>query len=77
VHTFTAFEKAFADYCGVKYSVAVCNGTVVCILMLVLRDLVKVDEVIIPSFTMARPLFQYVTQAQNLYLLMQTGGRGI
>jgi perosamine synthetase len=22
-----AFEEAFAEYCGVKYAVAVCNGT--------------------------------------------------
>ena len=24
----TAFEKAFAEYCGVKHGIAVCNGTV-------------------------------------------------
>jgi perosamine synthetase len=53
----TEFEKAFADYCGVKYAVAVCNGTVALHLMLVAAGLGKGAEVIIPSFTMIASAF--------------------
>ena len=48
----TDFEKAFAEYCGMKYGVAVCNGTVALHLALVALGIGKGDEVIIPSFTM-------------------------
>lgn len=47
-----AFEKAFAEYCGMKYGVAVCNGTVALHLALVALGIGRGDEVIIPSFTM-------------------------
>ena len=47
-----AFEEAFAEYCGVKYAVAVCNGTVALHLALVCLGIGKGDEVIIPDFTM-------------------------
>lgn len=47
-----AFEKVFADYCGMKYGVAVCNGTVALHLALAALGISKGDEVIIPSFTM-------------------------
>jgi perosamine synthetase len=52
-----AFEQTFASYCGVKYGVAVCNGTVALHLMLVAAGIGKGDEVIIPSFTMAASAF--------------------
>jgi len=47
-----AFEEAFAEYCGVKYAVGVCNGTVALHLALVGLGIGKGDEVIIPDFTM-------------------------
>ena len=53
----TAFEKAFAEYCGVKYAVAVCNGTVAIHLALAALGIGKGDEVIIPSFTMIATAF--------------------
>ena len=48
----TEFENAFAKYCGMKYGVAVCNGTVALHLALAALGIGKGDEVIIPSFTM-------------------------
>lgn len=53
----TDFETAFASYCGVKYAVAVSNGTVALHLMLVAAGIGNDDEVIIPSFTMASSAF--------------------
>lgn len=47
-----AFEDAFANYCGMKHGVAVCNGTVAIHLALKALGIGKGDEVIIPSFTM-------------------------
>jgi perosamine synthetase len=52
-----AFEEAFASYCGARYGVAVCNGTVALHLMLVAAGVGKGDEVIIPTFTMAASAF--------------------
>ncbi len=52
-----AFEEAFADYCGVKYSVGVCNGTVALHLALTCLSIGKGDEVIIPNFTMISSAF--------------------
>lgn len=51
------FEKQFAAYCGCKYGVAVCNGTVALHLGLVALGIGKGDEVIIPSFTMIASAF--------------------
>lgn len=51
------FEEAFAKYCGVKYGVAVCNGTVAIHLALAALGIGKDDEVIIPSFTMIATAF--------------------
>ena len=45
-----AFENAFAEYCGVKHGIAVCNGTVALHLALVALCIGKGDEVIIPDF---------------------------
>ena len=53
----TAFEQQFAAYCGCKYGVAVCNGTVALHLALVALGIGKGDEVIIPSFTMIASAF--------------------
>lgn len=53
----TQFEEAFASYCGVKYGVAVCNGTVAIHLALSALGVGKGDEVIIPSFTMIATAF--------------------
>ena len=53
----TQFEEAFAKYCGVKYGVAVCNGTVAIHLALAALGIGKGDEVIIPSFTMIATAF--------------------
>ncbi len=47
-----AFEKAFAEYCGVKHGIAVCNGTVALHLALRALGVGPGDEVIIPDFTM-------------------------
>lgn len=51
------FEEAFSSYCGVKYGVAVCNGTVAIHLALAALGIGKGDEVIIPSFTMIATAF--------------------
>ena len=48
----SAFEKAFAEYCGVKHGIAVCNGTVALHLALRALGVGPGDEVIIPDFTM-------------------------
>lgn len=52
-----AFEKAFANYCGVKHGIAVTNGTVALHLALVALGVGKNDEVIIPDFTMIASAF--------------------
>jgi len=53
----TEFEQKFAEYCNVKYGIAVCNGTVALHLALVALGITKEDEVIIPSFTMSASAF--------------------
>lgn len=53
----TEFEQRFAAYCGCKYGVAVCNGTVALHLALVALGIGKGDEVIIPDFTMIATAF--------------------
>ena len=45
------FEKDWAAYCGRKFGVAVCNGTVALELALSVLDLPPGGEVILPSFT--------------------------
>lgn len=51
------FEEKFAEYCGAKYAVGVCNGTVALHLALVAIGIKKGDEVIIPNFTMIASAF--------------------
>lgn len=46
-----AFEKAFADYCGVKYCVGVGNGLDALMLVLKAMGIGAGDEVIVPSNT--------------------------
>lgn len=53
----TEFEQQFAEYCGCRYGVAVCNGTVALHLALVALGIGKGDEVIIPDFTMIATAF--------------------
>lgn len=47
----TQFEKAFAEFCGVRHAVAVNNGTTALHLSLVALDVKAGDEIIIPSLT--------------------------
>lgn len=49
----TKFEDSFAKYCGVKYGVAVSNGTTALHLALVALGIGTGDEVIIPDITFA------------------------
>ena len=51
------FEQQFAAYCGCKYGVAVCNGTIALHLALVALGVGRGDEVIIPNFTMIATAF--------------------
>jgi len=51
------FENAFAEYCGIRYGVGVCNGTVALHLALKALDIGDGDEVIIPDFTMIASAF--------------------
>lgn len=51
------FEEAFSSYCGMKYGVAVTNGTVALHVALLALGIGKGDEVIIPSFTMIATAF--------------------
>ena len=51
------FEDSFAKYCGVKYGVAVCNGTLALHLALLSLGIKNGDEVIIPDFTMIASAF--------------------
>jgi len=45
------FEQGFADYCGVKYGVATCNGTVALHLALAALGIGPGDEVLVPALT--------------------------
>ena len=46
-----AFEKAFAEFCGVKHAIAVNNGTTALHLALVALGIEAGDEVIVPTLT--------------------------
>ncbi|MDJ0625431.1 MAG: DegT/DnrJ/EryC1/StrS family aminotransferase [Candidatus Caenarcaniphilales bacterium] len=46
-----AFEKDFAEYCGVKHSVAVANGLEAIVLILKALNVEKGDEIIVPANT--------------------------
>ncbi|MEK6970435.1 MAG: DegT/DnrJ/EryC1/StrS family aminotransferase, partial [archaeon] len=49
------FEKAFADYCGVKYACAVSNGTNALYLVYKMLDIRAGDEIIVPDVTFITP----------------------
>lgn len=53
----TEFEKQFSEYCGCKYGIAVCNGTIALHLALIGLGIGKGDEVIVPTFTMIASAF--------------------
>jgi len=46
-----SFEKAFAEYCGTKYCVAVSSGTDALLASLMALEIGAGDEVILPDFT--------------------------
>ncbi len=46
-----AFEKRFADYCGVKHAIGVVNGTVSLRIALMAAGIEAGDEVIVPPYT--------------------------
>jgi perosamine synthetase len=50
-HFIEEFEQKWADYCGMKYGIAVSNGTTALQVAIRSLDLVAGDEVIIPTFT--------------------------
>ena len=45
------FEDKWASYCGMKHSIAVCNGTVALELAVEILNLPEGSEIILPSFT--------------------------
>ena len=45
------FEQKWAEYCGRKYGIAVCNGTAALQVAVAALDLKPGDEVIMPTFT--------------------------
>jgi perosamine synthetase len=45
------FEELFAEYCGVRFGVATCNGTTALHLALAALGIGKGDEVIVPTLT--------------------------
>jgi len=45
------FEEMFADFCGVRYAIATCNGTAALHLALLSLDVGSSDEVIVPTLT--------------------------
>ncbi len=46
-----SFEQRWAEYCGMSYGVAVCNGTVALEAAISVLNLEPGDEVIMPTFT--------------------------
>jgi len=63
------FESKFAEYCGVKYGVAVTNGTSALHLALLSLGIKPGDEVIIPNFTMmATALAVYYIGAKPVFV---------
>jgi len=76
------FEKAFSDYLGAGYAIAVSSGTAALHLALACLGLKKGDEVIVPSLTFsatanvvlyvgARPVFADIIGPENLTLSPQ------
>jgi dTDP-4-amino-4,6-dideoxygalactose transaminase len=69
----TAFERTFAEYCGVRHAVAVCRGTAALHLCLVAHGVGPGDEVIVPTLTYiatanaVRDLPKTQTWAEHVY----------
>lgn len=51
------FEDGFANYCGVKHGIAVCNGTVALHLAYAALGIGPGDEVIMPTLTISSTVF--------------------
>ncbi len=45
------FERKWADYCGMKHGISVCNGTIALELAVEILDFPKGSEIILPDFT--------------------------
>ena len=56
------FEKAFAQYCGVRYGVSVTSGTAALHVAVASLKIGKGDEVIMPDFTMIAPALAAIYQ---------------
>jgi len=63
------FESEWAKYCGQKYGIAVCNGTVALELAVDACDFPKGSEIILPSFTIISCV-QAITKAGCLPVLV-------
>jgi len=50
-HFINEFENKWAEYCGMKHGITVCNGTVALELAVEILDLPRGSEIILPSFT--------------------------
>jgi perosamine synthetase len=69
-----AFEKGWAEYCGMPWGVAVSNGSVALDLAVALLDLAPGDEVIMPAFTIISPA-QSVLRAGGAPVLIDSDPR--
>lgn len=69
-----AFEGAWASYCGMRYGVAVSNGTTALQLAVAVLDLQPGDEVILPTFTIIS-CAQAVTYAGGIPVLVDSHPR--
>ena len=54
------FERAFADYIGVRHAVSVTSGTAALHIALLSLDIGEGDEVIVPDFTMIASVFAVI-----------------
>lgn len=68
------FEEAWAGYCGMKYGIAVSNGTAALQVALACANLQPGDEVILPSFTIIS-CAQAVTYNQGVPVLVDCDPR--
>ena len=69
-----AFEKGWAQYCGMPWGVAVSNGSVALDLAVALLDLAPGEEVIMPAFTIISPA-QSVLRAGGVPVLVDSDPR--
>jgi perosamine synthetase len=64
------FEEKWAAYCGMKYGVAVSNGTVALQVAVRCLDLKPGDEIIMPTFTIISCVLALFIMEANLFLLI-------